>query len=225
MKKATSTPHDAVFKQFLTHPDTARDFLELHVPPALLQYCDLNTLNYPYSMSWVEEFSEPELARQFYAGHFPLVDVTVIPDDEIMQHRRMAILELLQKHVRQRDLVELLEQLVTLLLAGYTTKEQLISLVNYMLLVGKATEPETLLRELARRAPRHEEDLMTIAEYLEQKGFEKGIKQGIKQGMEKGRETVLEIASSMLAEGFERAMVMKLTGLSENDLAQIHHSH
>ncbi|WP_421081990.1 Rpn family recombination-promoting nuclease/putative transposase, partial [Serratia fonticola] len=45
MKKATSTPHDAVFKQFLTHPDTARDFLELHVPPALLQYCDLNTLN------------------------------------------------------------------------------------------------------------------------------------------------------------------------------------
>lgn len=66
---------------------------------------------------------------------------------------------------------------------------------------------------------------MTIAEYLEQKGFEKGIKQGIKQGMEKGRETVLEIASSMLAEGFERAMVMKLTGLSENDLAQIHHSH
>ncbi|ALX94230.1 transposase [Serratia fonticola] len=304
MKKTSSTPHDAVFKQFLTHPDTARDFLELHVPPALLQYCDLNTLKlesgsfiesdlrayysdvlyslrtergdgyvyvliehqsssdkhmafrliryaisamqrhleagydqlplvipmlfyhgqvtpYPYSMSWLDEFSEPELARQLYAGHFPLVDVTVISDDEIMQHRRMAILELLQKHVRQRDLVELLEQLVTLLLAGYTTKEQLISLVNYMLLVGKATEPETLIRELARRAPRHEEELMTIAEYLEQKGFEKGIK----QGMEKGRETVLEIASSMLAEGFERAMVMKLTGLSENDLAQLHHSH
>ncbi|MEX2953874.1 Rpn family recombination-promoting nuclease/putative transposase [Serratia fonticola] len=314
MKKATSTPHDAIFKQFLTHPDTARDFLELHVPPALLQYCDLNTLKlepgsfiesdlrahysdvlyslrtergdgyvyvliehqsspdkhmafrliryaiaamqrhleagydqlplvipmlfyhghvtpYPYSMSWLEEFSEPELARQLYAGHFPLVDVTVIPDDEIMQHRRMAILELLQKHVRQRDLVELLEQLVTLLLAGYTTKEQLISLVNYMLLVGKATEPETLIRELARRAPRHEEELMTIAEYLEQKGFEKGIKQGmekgmekgIEQGMEKGRETVLEIASSMLAEGFDRAMVMKLTGLSADDLAQIRH--
>ncbi|ERK09704.1 Mobile element protein [Serratia fonticola AU-P3(3)] len=304
MKKTSSSPHDAVFKQFLTHPDTARDFLELHVPPALLQYCDLNTLKlesgsfiesdlrayysdvlyslrtergdgyvyvliehqsssdkhmafrliryaiaamqrhleagydqlplvipmlfyhgqvtpYPYSMSWLDEFSEPELARQLYEGHFPLVDVTVIPDDEIMQHRRMAILELLQKHVRQRDLVELLEQLVRLLLAGYTTKEQLISLVNYMLLVGKATEPETLIRELARRAPRHEEELMTIAEYLEQKGFEKGIK----QGMEKGRETVLEIASSMLAEGFERAMVMKLTGLSENDLAQIHHSH
>ncbi len=28
-----------------------------------------------------------------------------------MQHRRMVILELLQKHIRQRDLAELVEQL------------------------------------------------------------------------------------------------------------------
>lgn len=26
----TSTPHDALFKTFLTHPDTARDFMEIH---------------------------------------------------------------------------------------------------------------------------------------------------------------------------------------------------
>lgn len=73
-------------------------------------------------MRWLDDFGDPSLAQQLYTGDFPLVDVTVIPDDEIMQHRRMAILELLQKHVRQRDLAELLEQLVTLLLAGYTTK-------------------------------------------------------------------------------------------------------
>jgi predicted transposase/invertase (TIGR01784 family) len=193
------------------HLQAGHDQLPLVIP--ILFYHGLIT-PYPYSLSWLEGFTEPDLARQLYTGHFPLVDVTVIPDDEIMKHRRMAILELLQKHVRQRDLAELLEQLVTLLLAGYTTKEQLISLVNYMLQVGKATEPEKLLRELARRAPRHEEELMTIAEYLEQKGFEKGL--------EKERETVLKIASSMLAEGFDRAMVMKLTGLSADDLAVIH---
>ncbi|WP_411751659.1 Rpn family recombination-promoting nuclease/putative transposase, partial [Serratia sp. (in: enterobacteria)] len=44
MKKPTPTTHDAVFKQFLTHPATARDFLELHLPPALRQSCDLDTL-------------------------------------------------------------------------------------------------------------------------------------------------------------------------------------
>ncbi|MFV8980525.1 Rpn family recombination-promoting nuclease/putative transposase [Serratia fonticola] len=310
MKKPTPTPHDAVFKQFLTHPATARDFLEMHLPPDLRQSCDLNTLKlepgsfierdlrayysdvlyslktgkddgyvyaliehqsspdkhmafrlvryaiaamqrhlqaghdrlplvipmlfyhgqitpYPYSMSWLEEFSDPELARQLYAGHFPLVDVTVIPDDEIMQHRRMAILELLQKHVRHRDLFELQERLVTLLLAGYTTKEQLISLINYMLQMGSTTKPERLLRELARRAPQHEEELMTIAEYLEQKGFDKGIEKGIeegrKEGRKEGREAILKIALSMLAKGFDHAMVIQLTGLSEEELAQIRH--
>ncbi|WP_411752633.1 Rpn family recombination-promoting nuclease/putative transposase [Serratia sp. (in: enterobacteria)] len=299
MKKTTPTLHDAVFKQFLTHPDTARDFLELHLPPVLLQACDLSTLKlesgsfiesdlrayysdvlyslqtnrgdgyayvliehqsshdkhmafrliryaiaamqrhleagndrlplvililfyhgqvtpYPYSMSWLEEFSEPELARQLYAGHFPLVDVTVITDDEIMQHRRMAILELLQKHVRLRDLAELQEQLVTLLLAGYTTKEQLISLVNYMLHMGSTTEPERLLRELASRAPSHEEELMTIAEYLEQKGRLEGRREG-------KLEEAVKIARSMLSSGFDRAKVIELTGLSAEEVDQLCH--
>ncbi|WP_348265634.1 Rpn family recombination-promoting nuclease/putative transposase, partial [Salmonella enterica] len=29
----TYTPHDAVFEQCLAHPETARDFLEVHLPP------------------------------------------------------------------------------------------------------------------------------------------------------------------------------------------------
>ncbi|HGM5489957.1 TPA: Rpn family recombination-promoting nuclease/putative transposase [Serratia fonticola] len=125
--------------------------------------------------------------------------------------------------MRQRDLIEIKEQLVTLLLVGYTSKEQLISLVNYMLQVGSTAEPDKLIRELASRAPRHEEELMTIAEYLEQKGFKKGMEQGMEKGMEQARATILNIARSMLADGFDRATVMKLTGLSADELAQIHH--
>lgn len=59
---------------------------------------------YPYSLCWLDCFADPKLARQLYASAFPLIDVTVMPDDEIMQHRRMALLELIQKHIRQRDL-------------------------------------------------------------------------------------------------------------------------
>ncbi|MFW5393213.1 Rpn family recombination-promoting nuclease/putative transposase [Yersinia sp. 2544 StPb PI] len=309
--KTTPTPHDALFKQFLTHPETARDFLDVHLPPALRQVCDLNTLRlesgsfieedlrayysdvlyslkagqgdgyiyaliehqsspdrhmgfrlmryaiaamqrhldagndklplvipilfyhgqvtpYPYPMNWLQEFSEPELAGQLYGNDFPLVDVTVISDDEIMTHRRMAILELLQKHVRQRDLAELLEQLVTLLLAGYTNNEQLTSLMNYMLQVGDTAAPENFIRELARRSPQHEEVLMTIAQKLEQKGIEKGRLEGIQLGEAKGRqegvlEGKLEVARTMLANGIDRDSVMKMTGLTADDLAQIRH--
>ncbi|WP_117079344.1 Rpn family recombination-promoting nuclease/putative transposase, partial [Klebsiella pneumoniae] len=43
-KRMTSTPHDAVFKRFLRHPETANDFLTLHLPEAIRQRCDFSTL-------------------------------------------------------------------------------------------------------------------------------------------------------------------------------------
>ena len=197
-KKAAPTPHDAVFKQFLTHPETARDFLDIHLPRALHKICDLNTLRlesgsfieetmrayysdilyslttragtgyiyaliehqsspdrhmafrlmryaiaamqrhldaghdelplvipvlfyhglvspWPYSMRWLDDFTLPSLAEWFYNSPFPLVDITVIPDSEIMQHRRVSLLELLQKHIRLRDLNELTDKLIILI--------------------------------------------------------------------------------------------------------------
>lgn len=77
---------------------------------------------------------------------------------------------------------------------------------------------------------------MTIAQQLEQKGIEKGIEQGIEQGIEKGielgeqrgiekgeREATLKIARTMLQNGLDRNTVMTMTGLSEDELAQIRH--
>lgn len=312
MKKNTSpTLHDAIFKQFLTHPETARDFLDIHLPTALRKLCDLNTLQlasgsfieddlrpyysdvlyslkagngdgyvycliehqstpdkhmafrlmryaiaamqrhldaghktlplvipvlfyqgkvspYPYSMSWLDEFETPEYARTLYGENFPLVDITIIPDDEIMQHRRMAILELLQKHIRQRDLTELLDQLTTLLLGGNTTQEQLISVINYMLQAGESRDPAVLINTLASRVPQHEETLMTIAEQLRLEGEQRGIQKGLQLGEQKGRQegerqAALKIARTMLASGLDRAMVMQMTGLTEAELAQIRH--
>ncbi|MCW7551032.1 Rpn family recombination-promoting nuclease/putative transposase, partial [Photorhabdus sp. APURE] len=195
---------------------------------------------YPYSMSWLQEFDDPELAGELYSNDFPLVDITVIADDEIMKHRRMAVLELLQKHIRQRDLADLLEQLVTLLLEGYTTQEQLVSVINYMLQAGESHNPAALLNTLALRMPQHEEALMTIAEKLRLEGEERGIQKGIQLGEQRGiqlgeqkgmqlgeqkgrKEEAIKIARTMLVSGLDRTTVMKMTGLSEDELAQIRH--
>ncbi|MBC6509570.1 Rpn family recombination-promoting nuclease/putative transposase, partial [Citrobacter freundii] len=80
--------------------------------------------------------------------------------------------------------------------------------------------------------PQHEDELMTIAQQLEQIGIEKGLQQGLQQGIqlgeqrgiEKGRnEGKLEVARTMLQNGIDRNTVMKMTGLTEDDLAQIRH--
>lgn len=74
---------------------------------------------YPYPTRWFDEFDDPAVAEKLYRSAFPLVDVTVISDDEIMTHRSMAALTLMQKHIHQRDMVSIIDRLSTLLMADY----------------------------------------------------------------------------------------------------------
>lgn len=39
---------------------------------------------YPYSMNWLDCFENPALAAKIYTKPFPLVDITVVDDNEIM---------------------------------------------------------------------------------------------------------------------------------------------
>ena len=312
-KRMTSTPHDAVFKRFLRHPETANDFLTLYLPEAILQRCDFSTLRlqsasfidedlrawysdvlwsvqttcgtgyvyvviehqsspdshmafrlmryaiaamqrhldkghtqlplvipllfyhgrvspWPYPMCWLAGFADPDIARRIYGEDFPLIDITSTPDDEIMRHRRVAMLELLQKHIRQRDLMDLHEQLVRLLALGYTSRRQLKTLLHYLLQAGNAADPVAFLRHLAQNVPRrpHKETLMNIAQFLEQRGHQQGLKQGLEQGLQQGieqgeQQTAERIARAMLANGLDLSLVAKLTGLAPECLARLQH--
>ncbi|EGR1335218.1 Rpn family recombination-promoting nuclease/putative transposase [Vibrio parahaemolyticus] len=308
--KTPSSIHDGLFKSFLTVPETAKDFLNVHLPEHIKQICNLDTLQlqsgsfleeelvpyysdvlysmetdsgvgyvyaliehqsspdkhmgfrlmryaiaamkqhldagndtlplvvpllfyhgrtspYPYSTNWLDEFENPEIAKALYSQDFPLVDVTVMPDDEIIQHKRVALLELVQKHVRQRDLLDFTETLVTLLLERLITTNQLDSLVEYLLRVGETSNLEGLMRTLAQQVPEHEERFMTVAEQLEARGREQGLKQGLEQGLEQGRQegeafgqqaAKLAIAKRMLAAGLDKSLISDTTGLSEKEL-------
>ncbi|SGZ20410.1 Putative uncharacterized protein [Moritella viscosa] len=65
-KQTTPTPHDALFKQFLTHPETARDLLEIHLPAKLLKVCDLSTLKLE-SGSFIEDNLRPYYSDVLYS--------------------------------------------------------------------------------------------------------------------------------------------------------------
>lgn len=53
-EKKSPVPHDATFRQFLTHPDVTRDFMQLHLPTEFREICDLNSLKLE-SGSFVED--------------------------------------------------------------------------------------------------------------------------------------------------------------------------
>ncbi|ARR51825.1 Rpn family recombination-promoting nuclease/putative transposase (plasmid) [Photobacterium damselae subsp. damselae] len=319
------TPHDSLFKSFMTTPETARDFLEIHLPETLRKQCDFDTLKlesssfiedslrpyisdvlysmktrkgvgyvyalvehqsrsdakmafrmlryavaamqqhleagnnelplvipilfyhgretpYPYSTNWLDLFKDRELAQALYFQDFPLVDLTVMSDDTIMQHKRVALLELVQKHIRERDVREILEKLVSLLLKGYTTDKQVRALMEYLLRVGETEDFRALVNDLAQKVPEHEETLMTIAEQLKQEGriegerqgllrgrqqgLEEGLQQGLKEGLKEGLQqgkyaTQKEMAKKMLASGADVDFILNITGLSLAELNQL----
>ena len=161
------------------HLDSGHKRLPLVIP--VLFYSGKRS-PYPYTTRWLDEFDDTALAKTLYCGEFPLVDVTVIPDDEIMGHRSMAALTLLQKHIHRRDVSELLDKLTLLLLTETLTREQVHSLISYLVQAGEAVDPEVFVRELAQRVPQHGDELMTIAQQLEQKGIEIGEQRGIEKG-------------------------------------------
>lgn len=297
-KSTTSTPHDAVFKKMMTHPEIAQDFLKIHLPESLCKLCDLTTLKlesttfieddlktyysdvlwslktregegyiycviehqstavphmafrlmryataamqhhldsgnktlplvipmlfyhgeqspYPFSLNWLDEFDDPHLARRLYTEAFPLVDITIISDDEIMQHKRIALLELMQKHIRDRDLMGLVDRLVSLLITGTANDSQLHTLFNYLVQYGDASRFSDFIHDVARRVPHHKEKLMTIAERLRQEGHRTGLQKGLQKG---AREEALRIARMMLKSGIERDKVLVITGLSLDDI-------
>ncbi len=314
-KKNTTTPHDGLFKAFLTTADTAKDMLEIHLPTHLKALCDLSTLKlesgsfleddlrpyysdvlysmktecgdgyiyaliehqsspdehmafrmfryaiaamqkhldagnkdlplvvpllfyhgktspYPYSMNWLDCFTKPEMAKALYNNDFPLVDVTVMDDSEIMQHKRIALLELVQKHIYQKDINDILESLAILLLNDYHTDSQVRTLIEYLVTVGETQNVNTLLEELAHQVPKHEGTLMTIAEQLIQQGEQKGLQQGLQQGRQEGeqkgrqegrQDTLKEMARNLLLSGVDKDAIMKATGFSSRELELISH--
>ena len=94
------------------HLDAGHDTLPL-VVPILFYHGAVSP--WPHTLNWHQLIDHPDLTSALYGGDFPLVDLTVMPVNQFILHQRMAMLELLQKHIRQRDLAELQPILIALL--------------------------------------------------------------------------------------------------------------
>ncbi|HGJ5863851.1 Rpn family recombination-promoting nuclease/putative transposase [Arsenophonus nasoniae] len=155
-----------------------------------------------------------------------------------MQHKRMALLELLQKHIRRRDMTELLDSIVKLLSYNYYTDNQVITMFNYLIQEGNAQKPMEFITEIAKQSEKHEGALMTIAQQIEEIGIKKGIQQGMQQGKAEGRQegkiegiqegmqkgekqASMKIARQLLDKGVERDIVKLSTGLTDTEMSTL----
>ncbi|EMM0379234.1 Rpn family recombination-promoting nuclease/putative transposase [Pluralibacter gergoviae] len=106
-RPGSPTPHDLTFKQFLTHPDIARDFILLHLPPELQAVCDLSTLQLE-SGSFVEPglrpfFSDVLYSMKTVSGHSGYVHVLIehqsTPDKQMAFRLLRYAVGAMQRHL------------------------------------------------------------------------------------------------------------------------------
>ncbi|EAM3258374.1 Rpn family recombination-promoting nuclease/putative transposase [Salmonella enterica] len=301
--------HDGLFKFFLREPDTARDFLAVHLPADIRAQVRLDTLKlepgsfvdqtlrelhsdvlysveteeghagyiycllehqstadrmmawrmmrysmavmdahlkkgndtlpvvvpllfyqgtvrpYPYSTDWMDCFDAPALAREVYSRPWPLVDVSVMEDSDLRSHRRMALLELVQRDIRRRDAASLLRDVVQLIRLASNTREQVEAVLCYIIYNGMTNESITpFLYELAGEIPEYKELIMgTIAQQLKEEGIQQGIQQERQASLEREQKTLLQTAWALLDNGVSLDVVIKSTGLSRETLEQPRH--
>lgn len=197
----------AIMKQ---HLDQGNKTLPIVIP--LLFYRGKKS-PYPYNTNILDCFENKELTQETFLKPYPLIDITVIPDEELRTHRGMAILELIQKNIHKRDALEFIQDIALQVAKQFLTHEQFKSLLYYISQEGESKNFEQFYSTLAEALPNYTEDIMTLAQQLEQKGLQKGLEQG--------RQEVLILVRNLLKQKVPLATIKSASGLSEKELLEL----
>jgi predicted transposase/invertase (TIGR01784 family) len=197
---------------------------------------------YPYSTDILDCFQDPELARQVFLKPISLVDLSIIPDEELKTHRSVALLELIQKHIYTRDKLEykFKEWVEKNRLHTYLTPTQFEMVIRYELALNCPQNLNEYLRVLEHIDIEREykETMQTVAQHLRneghlaglqlgrqegrQEGLEKGLQKGRQEGMEKGISfEKYEIAKKMVLTGWDIATIHDITQLPNSEIQRL----
>ncbi len=205
------------------HLDQGNELLPIVVP--MLVYRGRHS-TYPGNLDLLSCFENPELAQNIFLKPIKLIDLSVIPDEEIQTHKSIAAFELIQKHLRTRDLLQLAQAVLKMLSADLPPSELLHRLLKFLVEEGQGTHYSQFIQLVTETEPNYREQIMTFAQQLELEGWKKGHQEGEKKGFQEGekkgkRKTTLELVNNMLATGMQLDKIKELTKLSDQDFAEL----
>ncbi|HHR6023337.1 Rpn family recombination-promoting nuclease/putative transposase [Providencia alcalifaciens] len=178
------------------------------------------TSPYPYEEVWTQCLPHAEVAHALYSNPFPLVDITVVEDTEIVSHRKIAVMELAMKHKKLRnDHQKVTEHFVQILNSHYNDKNDVITILNYLFIIIDSPYYTSIVETLIDQAENHRGAIMNIAQRLKNEGKIEGKIEGRVEGKEEGREeTLQQIALKSLQLGFSADVISEITGLSISEI-------
>ena len=202
------------------------DYIEQHPNDKLpivfpiLYYCGVEK-PYPYTLNVLDLFCDYTLAEQTLTQPIHLVDVTTMPDEVIIQHKLIGLLELAQKHIKDKDLSLIsttLKQIITNITNQKHVDSGLLRYIKinlyYIILLGNIERPNEFLNQLEEVPIMRGKIMGTLAHKFEEDGIQKGKLEQAKS-----------IALSMLQDGMCCSAIAKYTGLSKEEVKNLDSTH
>jgi predicted transposase/invertase (TIGR01784 family) len=171
-----------------------------------------------------------EIARQIMTNPVQLFDLATASDEDLKSFFWFGASALIAKHIKDPNILPTLK-IVVELLHNIEVREEKEYIKQYITVhlkyIAEAADiqDEEEFREIIRKGLTSidEENIMTLAEKWKQEGIQQGLQQGLEKGLEKVLEKELEIARSMLLEGIATETVVKVTGLSKEQVSELIH--
>lgn len=164
---------------------------------------------YPYSLDVRDLFSDKDLYNEISFGKFNLIDLTIMPEDNILQHKQLALLEMCLKHIKARDFHIAVGHILRAMHIAhdYHVHRSLInSALAYLINARESVDLKEFIRELTIQIPEYKEEIMSYADELRLEGMQKAQR---------------EMIQEMLKAGLELNLIQKVSHLSKKEIEKI----
>ena len=203
----------------------ASEFLDNHkgskiplIYPLLL-YTGQGKYNKPLSI--YDLFVNSQKAKEYLTEPIRLIEVSNFEASDIKEKYYGGLMMYLMNKVKQQDIFESLKEIINIItkISEEGNIEIIKSMLYYIVNVSDSEKAEGILSEFKKAVTiKHGEEIMTIAERLEQKGKEVGIQIGIEEGKLFEKK---QIAMNMLLKKLDEKIIAESTGLTVEELEKL----
>lgn len=169
-----------------------------------------------------------ELMRNILQQPFHLIDVNLIPEQELIKRKLSGTMEFLMRHrFRQhqnleQELKKIAQNINFLLLEE--EEQFVLQLLNYVMVIDEAHRNVSELIAIIHKelSPEAESKIMNLADRIKEEGRLEGERKGLLEGILEGK---LETAREMLNAGSDIAFIAKVTHLPLDKIKALKNKH
>lgn len=208
-----------ICEDYLTKNDNAK--IPLIYP--LIFYTGDTKYNAP--LSFYSLFNNSELAKRFLTEPIQLIETNGFTKEDIRGRYYAGLMTYFMAHIRQKDIFPYIKEVIEFItrISEQGNIEFIETILYYIANRADTEKIDGIFSEFKKAVTlKHKEDIMTIAERLEQRGKEAGIQIGEQRGKEAGIRIGLEkVAANMLIKNLDEKVIAESTGLSLEEIKKL----